>query len=137
MSYSLDTFDDGQIIYFTMHDDFDVSVDMPDYLQKCYELVENGPEQIVVIIDAHEMKPRSIDDVIIGANATRSPEARRLSGHPKVLKNLSVLTSKLAQLTVKGLNSASFGFFEVTIFETQEEAIEYARAALLSASKAN
>jgi hypothetical protein len=130
MSYSLESLDGGSIILFNMYQDFDMSVDMPDYLQKCYEMVENGPERIIIITDAHEMKPKSIDDLIQGANSIRSQEARRLSRHPKVIKSLSILTSKAAQLTVKGLNSASFGFLEITIYETMEAAIAYARKVL-------
>lgn len=136
MSYSLDALDDGQIIYFTMHEDFDMSVDMPDYLQKCYALVENGPEQIIIITDAREMKTKSIDDIIQGANSVRSPEAQRLSRHPKVIKSLSVITNKVVQVAMKGLNSASFGFVEVTVFETPEEAVGYSRTVLSGGSAA-
>lgn len=130
MSYTLESIDDGHIILFTMHQDFDMAVDMPQYLEACYELVENGPDKIVIITDASEMKPRTLDDIIEGANSIRSDEARRLSQHPKVIKNFSIITSKIAQLAVKGLNSASFGFFEVTIFETPEEAFNRAREVL-------
>ncbi len=137
MSYSLDALDDGHIIFFTMHQDFDMSVDMPDYLQKCYALVDNGPDRIIVITDAREMKTKSFEDVIQGANSIRSPEAQRISHHPKVIKNLTVITNKVVQMAMKGLNSASFGFLELTLFETQEEAIGYARKVLSGQSKAD
>jgi hypothetical protein len=130
MSYSLESMDDGHIILFTMHQDFDVAVDMPHYLEACYELVENGPDKIVIITDATEMKPSSLDDIIEGANSIRSDEAKRLARHPKVVKSFSIITSKIAQLAVKGLNTATFGFLEVTIFETPEEAINRARQVL-------
>jgi hypothetical protein len=137
MSYSLDALDDGHIILFTMHQDFDMSVDMPDYLQQCYGLVDGGPDRIIVITDAREMKTKSFEDIIQGPNSVRSPEAQRLSRHSKVIKNLTVMTNKVAQLAMKGLNSASFGFLELTLFETQEEAIGYARKVLSDESKAN
>lgn len=112
-----------------------MSVDMPDYLQKCYALVENGPDRIIIITDAREMITKSFEDIIQGANNVRSPEAQRLSRHPKVIKSLTVMTNKIAQMAMKGLNSATFGFVEVTIFETQEEAISCAEKVLAGQSQ--
>jgi len=129
MSYSLDSLDDGHILYFTMHHDFDVSVDMPKYLQECYQLVQNGPDQIIIISDGRELNP-SMDIVIEGANAIRSKEARRITEHSKVIKNFTVFDTKIARLAIKGLNSAAFGFFEVSMFETPKDAISRAREIL-------
>ncbi len=130
MTYSLVSLDDGHILYFTMLEDFDFSVDMPKYLQECYELLENGPDRVIIITDARDLKPKSFDYIVQGANSTRSPEAHRNAEHSKVLKNFSIVSSRMAQLAVKGLNSASFGFFEVTIFETPDDALSQARQLL-------
>lgn len=130
MSYSLDILDGGQIVYFTMHEDFDLQVDMPDYFQKCYELVEGGPDRIVLITDTREVKTKNLDELIQGANSVRSTESQRLSRHPKVIKVLTVTASKMVKLAMKGLQSATFGFLEVAVFETQEEALDHARRLL-------
>ena len=130
MSYSLVPIDGGHILLFTMPEDFDFSEDMPKYLQECYELLENGPDRVIIITDACEIKPKGLDYIIQGANTTRSAEAHRISQHPKVLRSFSVVSSKVAQLAVKGLNSASFGFFDVTIFETCDDALSQARSLL-------
>lgn len=136
MSYSLAPLDGGHIISFTMHEDFDFTVDMPKYLQECWDLVENGPDRIVIISDASAMKTKNLDYLIQGTNSIRTPEAQRLTHHPKVVKNFTVVSGKLAHLAVKGLNSATFGYVDLLIFETPEEAINEARSILFGQSKA-
>jgi hypothetical protein len=130
MSYTLTSLDDGHILLFTMNSDFDTPVDMPKYLKECYDLVDNGPDQIVIITDTTGAPPKGINDLIQGANSIRTPEAKRINDHPKVIRSLSVVDNRLVNLAVKGLNSAAFGFYEVAIFETKEEAISHARAVL-------
>jgi hypothetical protein len=137
MNYELKTLDDGQIIVLTMYKEFDMVDDLIQSSLECFELVENGPEHIVFISDGRELSITNLNDLIQSANSARRPEAMRVNKHPKMLKSLSVINSRLIQMAVRGLNSASFGHMEVTIFETVEDALDHARNLLMAESQAN
>ncbi|MBN1429300.1 MAG: hypothetical protein JXB07_13075 [Anaerolineae bacterium] len=100
---------------------------MQRYFQECYDLVENGPEPII-ITDTTSAPLKSIDDLIQGANTLRTPAAKRLSNHPKVIKALTVVDNRAVNMAIKGLNSAMFSFIEMPVFATREEAVSHARA---------
>jgi hypothetical protein len=137
MNYELKTLDEGQIIVLTMYKEFDMVDDLIQSSLECFELVENGPEHIVFISDGRELSITNLNDLIQSANSARRPEAMRVNKHPKMLKSLSVINSRLIQMAVRGLNSASFGHMEVTIFETVEDALDHARNLLMAESQAN
>jgi hypothetical protein len=135
MSYSFESLDDGHILILTMHKDFDIRTEMIESSLKVYEMLDQSPDQVVLISDSREIQLNNLNDLIEGANLARRDEARRVSQHPHVLKNYSIVNNRLAQAAVKGLNTASFGYFEVTMFETLEEAISQARAVLAEAKE--
>lgn len=133
MPYTLSTIDEGHIILIALTGSLETE-EVMRYFQECYNLVENGPDRIVIITDTTAAPLKSIDDLIQGANTLRTPEAKQLNNHPKVIKALTVVNNKAVNLAIKGLNSAMFGFIEMPIFATQEEAISHARAVLSSQS---
>lgn len=131
MSYTLTALDDGHILLFEMHADFDVVNDLIAASREALEIVEHGPDRVVMITDTREMKITGVNDLLQGANAARSPEAVALSKHPKLFKSVSVIDNKMVTLAAKGLNSATFGYIDTTIFEDREKALAYARAVLV------
>lgn len=132
MSYTLSSLDEGHILIFTMNNDFNLSVDPPAYLQEAYERVENGPDRVVIITDATPMRNLNINDLVQAANGIHNPAAKRLNDHPKVIKNLRVINNKVLLLAAKGMNSAAFGFYEMSIFQSLEDALGHARMLLSS-----
>lgn len=130
MSYSLISLDDGHILVFDMHDDFESADDMPKYLPECYAALENGPDAVVLITDTTKAPLRNLDDLIQGANSIRNPLSQQINNHPKLLASMTVVDNKMVQLAVRGLNSAAFGFVNVQIYATQEEALAHARTLL-------
>lgn len=130
MSYTLTSFDDGHILLFTMHSDFEPAIDMPKYLPECYQFLEDGPDPIIIITDTTQAPMRDLDDLIQGANSIRNALAQKINHHPKLLKSITVISNRIVQVAMKGLNTATFGFVDVIIATTQDEALELARAAL-------
>jgi hypothetical protein len=137
MPYTLTTLDDGHIIVATIGSDFDAVNDMLPMTLGCYDLLDHGPDRVVIISDARELRLKSANEVILSANVMRTPESKRVREHPKLLRNFAVINNNLLQMIVKGLNSASFGYVEATIFETLDDAISHARALIASEDKAN
>lgn len=127
MSYTLSSLEGGRILLFTIHADFDIARELVQASQEALDLVEQGPDGVVFITDTRALHINNLNEVLQGGSAVRSPEAMRLSKHPKLKKSISVIDNRLISLAAKGLNSATFGFVETTIFETKEAALDYAR----------
>jgi hypothetical protein len=130
MSYTLTSYDDGQIIVLTLHQGFDLANGMRAVSAECFDMLEQGPERVILISDTRALNINNLNDLIVGANVARQPEAIRVLKHPKTAKIVSVISSRVVQMAVRGLNSASFGHVEVPIFETLEEALDHARTIL-------
>lgn len=135
MSYTLETLDDGHILLLTLNKDFDMAAEMIQSSRETFDLLEAGPDHVVFVSDGRALETSTLADILAGANAVRSPETKRVMSHPKRITSLSVTDSKLLRLSVKGLNSATFGFVEVTIFDTLEEALTEARRLIAQAQR--
>jgi phosphosulfolactate phosphohydrolase-like enzyme len=136
-SYTVEVLDEGRIILMTMGSDYNVVTDMLKSSTECFDLLEKGPERIVFITDAREVQLKGLDEMLHGAQNMMNPEISKITHHPKLAKSLSVTNSKVMRAAVKGLNTLTFGFTELTVFETVEEALNYARTVLYGQSKAN
>jgi hypothetical protein len=130
MSYQVSTLDDGHILILTLCDDFDIMVEFSPSFTECFEYLEAGPDRVVFISDARQLQLKSFNDLLQGSSMTRSPESARVNKHPKVIKVFTITNSTGIALAAKGLNSASFGFLELGVFSTLEDAIEAARAVI-------
>jgi hypothetical protein len=137
MPYSVTTYDDGHILLLTLNSEFDPAVHMVPAFTECFETLEAGPDNVVFISDARNYTIGSFNDLLQGANMARSAEVARANKHPKVRKVFTITNSGTIQLTAKGLNSASFGFIELTVFSSLEDALNQARTVLFGQSKAN
>lgn len=130
MSYTLHTLDDDHIIVMTMQPDFDIEREAPRIFEECLAIVEAGPDQVVVITDSRSKQFTSFQEILgIGQVVSRGP-GKAIADHPKVVKRIALASSQIARLAVKGLNSATFGFIDISICETLEEALDIATAAL-------
>src|SRR5262245_46434722 len=137
MSYTVTTYDDGHILLLTLNSDFDATTEMVPSFSECFATLEAGPDNVVFISDARHYVMGSFNDLLQGANMTRSPEVARTNKHPKVRKVYTITNSGAIQLAAKGLNSASFGFIELTVFSSLEDALNQARVTLFGQNKAN
>jgi hypothetical protein len=125
MPYTLSTHDEGRIILMTEHSDFNANTDLLPVIGGINRLLNEGHHPMVLIFDARA-HDASDPNLPVGTLVC-SNEGRSLIKHPKLLKIMAVTGSREAQLTLKGINSAMFGFVEIGIFPTMEEANQYAR----------
>lgn len=125
MPYTLSTHDEGHIILMTEHSDFNPSTDLLPVIGGIQRMLNDGPNDIVLIFDARAHE--TTHDVLPVGTLVCSNEGRALIKHPKLLKIMTVTNNRQEQLALKGINSAMFGFVEIGIFPTMEEANQYAR----------
>jgi hypothetical protein len=79
----------------------------------------------------------NFDDVLTGGSLARNEDTRAFIKHPKLLKSMVVFSSRVVELTAKGLSSATFGSLDLGLYPTLEEALNAARMMLYGQSKAN
>jgi hypothetical protein len=132
MSYTLSPLDDGRILLFTMHADFDIATELVQASKQALLVLDNSNKKVVFITDTRELHITNFNEILQGGSAVRSPEAMQLSKHPNLCKSISIIDNRVITLAAKGLNSATFGYVDTTIFETKEDALEYARGVLKS-----
>lgn len=134
MSYTYDLLDDNHILVLTLHSDCDVIAEMQQMMQEGTALADQCPAPIILISDTRQLYFSKLNAIFAAANAVRlvKPEDR-LNRHPKVLKSFTVISSPTLKVAAKELNTASFGYINMTITDTLEEALERARELLREA----
>lgn len=137
MSYFFDVFDEGHIIVFVIGADVDPVNEMIQAAREIVHMLDTGPDRIVIISDVRNFTLSNFSDLLELSNTTRHPEVARIAKHPKIHRLLSVISSPALQLAARGLNSASFGYIDVAVYPTLEEAVASARSLLSAPSKAS
>jgi hypothetical protein len=114
------------IILVNFNADFSVGSDMENLTTDLHALLEGASAKVTVInnLDAARF---TVDDVIQSASLAKKRESS-LFHHPKVQQILCVTSSKLIQLSAKGLNHEVFGGLKLPVFGTLDEALDYARS---------
>jgi len=131
MPYTIETLDEGRIILQTFSKDFDMATDMARSWQECVALLDQSNHKMVLISDSRSLKLRNIEDIIQAANMARSSESKKLTQHPNLIKSVTITSSKVGHMAIKGLNSAAFGNLDIPVFQTMAAALDYARALLI------
>ncbi|MBN1313346.1 MAG: hypothetical protein JXB30_18210 [Anaerolineae bacterium] len=90
------------------------------------ELLDSMEEPVYYVYDLSEAK-LNIAEIVLGANKGAGSSASSLR-HPNVKEVLVVTQSNLIKLAAKGLNTEIFGFVPVSVFDTLDEALEYAHS---------
>src|SRR5688572_23122230 len=101
MSYTIETLDEGQIIVATFQANADLEHDMPLQMEEALAFVDAAPRHAVLITDSRQIRLTKLEDVVKAANRARTPESRRLTQHPKLLKTITVTASKLGLMAIK------------------------------------
>ena len=127
MSYSLELLPDEPILIITLHESYNHERDFEAYLNEAVVLLDSLDRPVYSITDITHIKVNIFQDFITGFNQVFRGQGATIN-HPNIDKVIIVSTDKLMKLGAKGLNSATFGFLSVPVFDTPEEALTYARA---------
>jgi hypothetical protein len=130
MSHTFTTFEDGRIILITQGADYRYKSEMYPVLETTLVLLDQAPSPVIVLVDAHAQQSIHFDDVMAAGSLARSEDGKAVIHHPKLLKIVLVSEDRVAQLTMKGINTATFGFVAVSIFATLDDALIYSKTLL-------
>jgi hypothetical protein len=117
---------ESPIIVVNFNADFSVGADMEALTTELHTMLDDTSEKVTVINNLDSAR-FSVDDVIQSASLAKRRESS-LFHHPKVRHILCVTSSKLIQLSAKGLNHDVFGGLKLPVFGTMDEALDYARS---------
>src|SRR5687767_8610032 len=127
MSHSFTTLEDGRIILISQGADYRYKSEMYAVLETTLTLLDQASSPAIVLIDARVQQATSFDDVMAAGSLARSEEGKAVIHHPKLLKIVLVSQDRVAQLTMRGINTATFGFVDVSVFSTLDDALIYSK----------
>jgi hypothetical protein len=130
MSHTFTTLEGGHIILMTEGTDFNFQAEMHAVLEQCLMLLEQGPSHIIFMIDARAFQSPNFDDVMAAGTLARSDEGKAVIRHPKLIKTIVITENKAAQMTLKGINTATFGYVDIRVFPTLDDALAYSESLL-------
>lgn len=132
MTYTIQQFGSERIIIVTFEAGFSIANDMPAVARDLRAAIDQAGDGLVLIFDLESLH-FDLDDLIKLANQARDKD---ISPHhdPRVLQTIAVSSSKVVQLSAKGLSSATFGNLTAVVMPTIEEAINYARSRIASSA---
>ncbi len=133
-NYYIDLLPDEPIILSGLYKEFSVVADQPRSDAETRQTLDQVSEPVYLIIDLTEIS-FSLDELVVGSNfAARGQHITDTRGqsplwkHPNIKELIFVTDKRLIKLAVMGLDSLAFGNIQAKAFETQEEALAYARA---------
>jgi hypothetical protein len=93
-------------------------------------ILDAQTERVFLILDVRGLT-LGIDELTRSASfASLRPDA--LLHHPNIRENLVISTSGLVRLTAQGLQTATFGYVRLKVFESMEDAIDYCREQIIT-----
>ncbi len=124
-TYEIEKLPGEPILVCTLSETWSVSNDLSATIDQITEHLDAADEPLYYINDVSGGLKVDLKDVILAANqAARGSSA--IFHHPNFKKFLMVTDLKLFELAVRGLDSEIFGNVPVAVFQTLEEALEYA-----------
>lgn len=126
LTYSIEKLQDEPIVIFKVFEAGQLQRSMPTTVTEATTLLDELSEPVFLVLDLSGIKV-SLDTIISGAN--REVRVDRFITHPNVREVLDVATNPMMKMAATGLRSNVFGNIKIQVFDTVEEALEYARSA--------
>lgn len=123
MSFSIELLPDEPILFQVWDEDYSVKDEAEENIRQIRELLDSATEPVFFINDMRFVH-LTLDDIIIGANATGRGEAPVFQ-HPNIREVVFISESKLLELGARGMKSATFGNVDIKVFKTPEEALAH------------
>jgi len=133
MDYQIEQLPGEPIIVCTVREAASNAQESAAEIEKLFDLMDRQSQPVVLVFNMLRAS-LSLDDLIQGANVAARQKA--LYSHPMLRENVIVTQSRLIDLALKGLNSATFGHIKVKVLKTLDDALAYARGVLGSAPAA-
>jgi hypothetical protein len=114
------------ILVSTMPEARNVTDDLLTTIDQIMEHLDAADEPLYYIANFSRGMKLSLQDVIRAANQAARGSNTMLH-HPNLREFLVVTDTRIIDLAARGLDSEIFGNVPVSVFQTLEEALEYAR----------
>jgi hypothetical protein len=104
--------------------DFDFEKDFAAAVREVNTLVQRIEGPICFMCDATHAPPPTLKGIVEGAN-TLAKQLNRKDARARIDEIVLIAPQRVYQLAAQGLNSESFGWINMTIFESYAAALEY------------
>jgi hypothetical protein len=130
MGFSISSQEGGHILIVTIDEQYDMVNEVIELSKEVVAHLDAGPDGTIVIIDGRAVQIKDLNSLLMGAQNMSRPEVKASRNHPKQLKSFSVINNKIVTAAMKGMNSATFGYIQTTMFDTVEAAVAQAHIEL-------
>jgi hypothetical protein len=125
VTFTLEKLPDEPILVTQLLPEWRVDPDLMTYTDQITALLDSLTEPVHYIADIRGIQI-SLGDLLSGANLiTRSPSA--YLRHANIKSITAVANSRFLDMAIKGLDSGTFGFVSINVFQTLDEALESVR----------
>jgi hypothetical protein len=125
MTYSVEKLHGQPIVLFTASDDYSITNELMQSIVDAEQVISVQREPVYYIQDLRAITIADMDEYIMGSNALNRGDSP-LYHHPKIKKVISVTADDTLKMAFEGMQSALFGNTDVLIFDTLDEALDFA-----------
>jgi hypothetical protein len=127
-TFTVEKLPEDPILLATMTAEYSVSRDQQASDDAARALLAELVEPMYLVVDITKVK-LSIDDITLGSNRAAREGHNPLWHDPRIKQIVFVSTNKAVHLAAKGVNTLPFGFSNVKVFNTLDEALAHCRSA--------
>lgn len=131
MSYSTEKLPDLPVVLATLHSDYDHAQEGEAAYAEEIAMLDAQSEPVYYILDIKEYSP-TLDVIISGTNWGGKQGNMPTVRHPNVVKPIVISQSDIVKLAVKGVKTVTWGYTDIKVFETLDEALDYVRLEISS-----
>jgi hypothetical protein len=126
MSYTIKVLPDGPILWETWGADFDPMTEAEQATQEELKILNASSQPMAAVVDLRAV-PLSWDEIVYLANHGVPDE---LNHHPRLQGIVLITSSEVVSMAAQGMNSEAFGYVNMDIVASPEEALAVARRLL-------
>lgn len=126
MPYSFELLPDEPILINTVSESFSLEHNIDARFNDLAYYLNAATQPLCLIDDVRDLRIDAFHDLLFALN--KAIEAQGvISKNPNLIAVIAVTTSTLIKRTAQSLGSNTFGNIDIQVFETLEEALDYAR----------
>ena len=114
------------IVIHAMSSDYKLVDELPKSFPKLLEFLGTLEEPVFWLVDISAVAVITVEDLLTGTELVARGE-HALYRHPKIKYVVYISTSSMIKMAVDGMTKEAFGKFPISIFNTLDEALAFAR----------
>jgi len=124
MYFDIKKIPDAPVVIGSWYEGFKFVEQGAQYDQEANAILDEQQDPVFYVIDMSQLTTISIDGIVeVARTGARVPTAAHR--HPMNRETIIVSNKRIIKLAVKGMASAAFGYMNIRLFETLEEALDY------------